>query len=100
MTRRHRRPGVSPTSVSDMGVRDMTASGADTIDWPDSPLDAVDAAFAKLTCDPDPLSLDLDPIEDEFGDCDDSDGDVPRGVMPLPALDRWLQEHRRAYTVR
>ena len=74
----------------------MTASGLGTTDWPDSPLDAVDAAFAKLTCDPDPLSLDLDRLADEFGDA----GDVPCGVMPLPALDRWLQEHRRAYTVR
>jgi hypothetical protein len=74
----------------------MTASDRDTTDWLDSPLDAVTAAFAKLTCDPDPLSLDLDPLTDEFGDA----GDVPRGVMTLPALDRWLQEHRRAYTVR
>ncbi len=74
----------------------MTAPAPDTIGWPDSPLDAVEVAFAKLTCDPDPLSLDLDPLAAEFG----QDGDVPRGVMTLPALDRWLEEHRRAYTVR
>jgi DNA-directed RNA polymerase specialized sigma24 family protein len=74
----------------------MTAPGAHTTGWPDTPLDAVDAAFAKLTCHPDPLSLDLDPIAGEFGD----NSEVPRGVMALPALDRWLEEHRRAYTVR
>jgi hypothetical protein len=48
-----------------MGVRDMTASAKD---WPDSPLDGVDTAFAALTCDPDPLSLDLDPLAGQLGD--------------------------------
>jgi len=74
----------------------MTATDRDTTNWPNSPLDAVTAAFAKLTCDPDPLTLDLDPLAEEFGD----DSDVPRGVMTLPELARWLQEHQRAYTVR
>ena len=37
----------------------MTVS---TKDWPGSPLAAADAAFAALTTDPDPLTLDLDTL--------------------------------------
>jgi DNA-directed RNA polymerase specialized sigma24 family protein len=71
----------------------MTVSAKD---WPDSPLDAVDAAFATLTCEPEPLSLDLDELPDPLGD----DTGLPGGVIALPALQRWLLEHPRAYTVR
>ncbi|WP_432832984.1 hypothetical protein [Dactylosporangium sp. CA-092794] len=71
----------------------MTVSAKD---WPDSPLDAVDAAFAKLTCDPDPLSLDLDQLTDPIG----ADSGLPAGVITLPALGQWLLQHPRAYTVR
>ncbi|MER7894304.1 hypothetical protein ABTX15_31305 [Micromonospora sp. NPDC094482] len=61
-------------------------------DWPDSPLDAVDAAFAALTCDPDPMTLDLDTLGPDTG--------LPGGVMALPALRDWLLRHPRAYTAR
>lgn len=61
-------------------------------DWPDSPLDAVDAAFAALTRDPDPMTLDLDKMG--------GDNDLPGGVMTLPALREWLLTHPRAYTER
>ncbi|WP_326564417.1 hypothetical protein [Micromonospora peucetia] len=71
----------------------MTASGKD---WPDSPLDAVDTAFAQLTCDPAPLSLDLDTLADQL---DDTAG-LPGGVIALPALRQWLLAHPGAYTVR
>jgi hypothetical protein len=71
----------------------MTAS---VKDWPDSPLDAVDTAFAALTCDPDPLSLDLDSLADQLGD----GTGLPGGVIALPALRQWLLEHPRSYTVR
>lgn len=64
--------------------------------WPDSPLDAVDTAFVDLTCDPDPLSLDLAPLAGQFGD----DTGLPGGVIALPALRQWLLEHPRAYMVR
>lgn len=74
----------------------MTAFGSDIADWPDSPLDAVDTAFAALTSETDPLSLDLGALADSFGD----DSDVPRGVIALPALRRWLLDHPSAYTVR
>ncbi len=74
----------------------MTVSASTHTDWPDSPLDAVDAAFAKLTCDPDPLWLDLDQLSDPLGD----DNDLPGGVIALPALQQWLLKHPRAYTVR
>ena len=30
--------------------------------WPSSPLSAAATAFATLTCDPEPLSLDVDPL--------------------------------------
>ncbi|MFJ2081274.1 hypothetical protein ACIOBK_01890 [Micromonospora chokoriensis] len=71
----------------------MTAAAKD---WPDSPLDAVDTAFADLTCDPDPLSLDLGPLAGQLGD----DTGMPTGVIALPALRQWLLEHPRAYTPR
>ncbi|MFI7307182.1 hypothetical protein ACIBM8_28600 [Micromonospora aurantiaca] len=71
----------------------MTACATD---WPDSPLDAVDIAFASLTCDPDPLSLDLDSLVGQFGD----DSGLPGGVIALPALRQWLLDHPRAYRVR
>jgi hypothetical protein len=71
----------------------MTMSATD---WPDSPLDAVDTAFAALTCDPQPLSLDLDQLTDTLGD----DTDLPGGVIALPTLQQWLLEHPRAYTAR
>lgn len=61
-------------------------------DWPTSPLDAADVAFAALTSDPAPLSLDLDMF--------DSGDRLPRGVMALPALRDWLLAHPRAYTAR
>ncbi len=63
-----------------------------TKDWPDSPLDAVDTAFTALTCDPDPLSLDLDTLGDDTG--------LPGGVITLPILRDWLLRHPRAYTAR
>ncbi|MGS2618081.1 hypothetical protein ACVCAH_26680 [Micromonospora sp. LZ34] len=61
-------------------------------DWPASPLDAADAAFAALTSDPEPLSVDLD----MFG----PDDGLPTGVMALPALRDWLLARPRAYTAR
>jgi hypothetical protein len=67
----------------------MTVSAKD---WPDSPLDAVDTAFAALTCDPRPLSLDLDMLGPDTG--------LPGGVIALPALQHWLLENPRAYTAR
>ncbi|MGK5741488.1 hypothetical protein [Micromonospora sp. URMC 103] len=60
--------------------------------WPDSPLDAVEAAFTALTHDPNPMTFDLDMVG--------SDNGLPGGVMTLPALRRWLLAHPRAYTVR
>ncbi|MEU8152155.1 hypothetical protein AB0B94_00650 [Micromonospora sp. NPDC048986] len=66
-------------------------SVSDTI-WPAAPLDAVDVAFAALTSDPAPLSLDLD----MFG----PDDGLPRGFVALPALRDWLLANPRAYTAR
>src|SRR5258705_10600139 len=61
-------------------------------DWPTSPLHAADTAFAALTCDPAPMTLDLD----RFG----PDAGLPGSVMALPALRDWLLAHPRAYTAR
>jgi hypothetical protein len=61
-------------------------------DWPTSPLAAADAAFAVLTCEPAPLTLDLDTFDPDAG--------LPGGVMTLPALRDWLLAHPRAYTAR
>jgi hypothetical protein len=67
----------------------MTVSATD---WPTSPLAAADAAFAVLTCEPAPLTLDLDTC--------DADAGLPGGVVALPALRDWLLAHPRAYTAR
>ncbi|MEH0985896.1 hypothetical protein [Micromonospora sp. CPCC 205556] len=61
-------------------------------DWPDSPLDAVDAAFTALTTGPDPMTLDLDTLGPDTG--------LPAGVMTLPALRDWMLRHPRDYTAR
>ena len=47
--------------------------------WPSSPLSAAATAFATLTCDPNPLSLDLGPLVAAF-----PDAGLPSGVLPLP----------------
>ncbi|MGK5680170.1 hypothetical protein [Actinoplanes sp. URMC 104] len=60
--------------------------------WPDSPLDAVDAAFTALSSEPNPLGLDLDPVRDGT--------DLPAGWITLRALDRWLLKHPRSYAAR
>jgi DNA-directed RNA polymerase specialized sigma24 family protein len=56
----------------------------------------VDTAFAALTGDTDPLSLDLDRLGVSAG----GDDDVPAGVIALPALQTWLLTHPRAYPMR
>lgn len=60
--------------------------------WPTSPLSAAATAFAALTCEPDPLTLDLDALDPDAG--------LPPGVMTLTALDAWLCKHRRAFAAR
>ncbi|WP_433288523.1 hypothetical protein [Micromonospora sp. CA-244673] len=67
----------------------MTVSASN---WPDSPLDAVEAAFAALTTGPEPMTLDLDTLGPGTG--------LPAGVMTLPALRDWLLRHPRAYAAR
>jgi hypothetical protein len=66
-------------------------SASDT-DWPASPLAAADTAFAALTCQPAPLTLDLDSFDAALG--------LPSGVMALPALRDWLLRRPRAYPAR
>jgi DNA-directed RNA polymerase specialized sigma24 family protein len=63
--------------------------------WPSSPLSAAATAFAALTCDPDPLSLDLDPVVAAY-----PGAGLPCGVWPLPQLSAWLADHRDAYDAR
>jgi hypothetical protein len=66
-----------------------------TIVWPSSPLSAAASAYATLTCEPGPLAIDLDPIAQAH-----PDAGLPAGVLPLPALSAWLQEHRDAFAAR
>ncbi|MEU4555710.1 hypothetical protein [Micromonospora violae] len=67
-------------------------SVSDAKNWPTSALDAAATAFATLTCEPAPLTLDCTAFF--------SDTLLPRPVMPLPALRDWLLRHPRAYTTR
>ncbi|MEV6374811.1 hypothetical protein [Micromonospora musae] len=66
--------------------------GMSLTQWPDSPLDAADAAFAALTSDPDPLSIDLDVFGPEVG--------LPAGVMTLRTVRDWLLAHTDAFRAR
>ncbi|MEU7570078.1 hypothetical protein [Micromonospora sp. NPDC049240] len=66
-------------------------SVSDTI-WPTAPLDAVEVAFAALSGDPAPVSIDLDMFRPAVG--------LPTGVLELPALRDWLLANPRAYTAR
>ncbi|MDG4803581.1 hypothetical protein [Micromonospora sp. WMMD980] len=66
-------------------------SVSDTI-WPTAPLDAVEAAFAALSGEPAPLSIDLDVVGPVDG--------LPAGVVALPALREWLLANPRAYCAR
>jgi len=61
-------------------------------DWPTSPLSAAATAFAALTCEPAPMTLDLDQLDPDAG--------LPAGVMTLTDLDTWLGKHRRAFAAR
>lgn len=63
-----------------------------TTDWPTSPLSAAATAFAALTCEPAPMTLDLDQLDPDAG--------LPSGVMTLTDLDTWLGKHRRAFAAR
>lgn len=72
----------------------MSASGS--IDWPTSHLQAADAAFAALTCDPDPLTLDCDALRVE----NDAEGDLPTGRVPLRTLRAWLSTDEASYAAR
>jgi DNA-directed RNA polymerase specialized sigma24 family protein len=60
--------------------------------WPTSPLDAADAAFAVLTCEPAPLTLERDRLGPDTG--------LPDGLTALPAVRDWLLAHPRAYIAR
>ena len=71
----------------------MTASPTG---WPDSILDAVDTAFAALTGEPAPLSLDLGKLGLAPGEHEG----LPAGVTALPVLRSWLLKHPHAYAAR
>jgi len=61
----------------------MTMS--DTPHWPTSALHAADTAFAALTCEPDPLTLDCDSLG--------ADLHLPPGQLPLPTLRDGLADY-------
>lgn len=64
--------------------------------WPASHLQAADTAFAALTCEPDPLSLDCDALATATGvDCG-----LPSGTVPLTVLRDWLLANRDNYLAR
>jgi hypothetical protein len=80
---------VSSTIFFEVEPGDMSVSDTD---WTTSPLEAADNRFAALTCDPNPLTLDLDMFDRELG--------LLRGPVAVSVLRDWLLEHPRAYTAR
>ncbi|MEV5691969.1 hypothetical protein [Micromonospora globbae] len=71
-------------------------SVSDTPDWPTSHLLAADAAFAALTREPRPLTLDCDNLPRDI----DRHSRLPSGDVPLPVLRDWLLAHPRDYAGR
>jgi hypothetical protein len=86
-------------------------------DWPASALQAADRAFAALSVDPAPLTLDCGALSAEDGNAAGTDAgtgadsagttrpagtdlDLPAGEVPLPALRDWLMARPRAYAER
>ncbi|MGI5215127.1 hypothetical protein [Plantactinospora sp. CA-290183] len=67
-----------------------------TPDWPTSPLRAADIAYAALTCDPAPLTLDCDALARDIG----VGAALPTGVVALPVLRAWLLAHPDDYAGR
>lgn len=67
-------------------------------DWPTSALSAAATAFAALTCDPEPLSLDCGTLTGNSGD--EADLGLPSGVVPLPQLRDWLLAHPDQHAAR
>jgi DNA-directed RNA polymerase specialized sigma24 family protein len=72
----------------------MTVS--DTSDWPASHLRAADIAFAALTCEPAPVTLDCDSLAGDTG----VDLGLPSGVVALPVLREWLLAHPDNFAAR
>ena len=66
--------------------------------WPTSHLQAADTAFAALTCEPDPLSLDCDALA--TATATDVDCDLLSGTVPLTVLRDWLLAHPDNYEAR
>ncbi|MER7276649.1 hypothetical protein ABT369_19615 [Dactylosporangium sp. NPDC000244] len=78
--------------VSAAAGRDTTAEPdtdrvADGEGWPSSPFTCVDVAFAALTCDPDPLRIDLSHLDPDLG--------LPAGAINVADLRRWMAAHPR-----
>ncbi|MFG2043974.1 hypothetical protein [Dactylosporangium sp. NPDC048998] len=80
--------GAGPSVQDHAGActaRDGRTAGQE--DWPSSPFACVDAAFAALTCDPDPLCIDLSHLDPALG--------LPSGPVNVAELRTWLARHRR-----
>jgi len=72
-------------------------------DWPASALQAADTAFAALTCDPDPLTLDCDALTANPTADDPARGaalGLPAGDVPLRDLRNWMLAHPKRYAAR
>jgi DNA-directed RNA polymerase specialized sigma24 family protein len=67
---------------------------SDTSTWPASHLHAADTAFAALTCQPSPLTMDCDAL------AAGADLGLPCGAVPLPVLRDWLLAHPDNYPAR
>jgi hypothetical protein len=82
------------TDVTSLGAFTMTVSTSTP--WPTSHLHAADKAFAALTCEPDPLTLDCDALVAATG----ADCDLPAGKVPLTKLRAWLLANPHNYQAR
>lgn len=75
---------TAPSSAAG-AVRDEDPAGDSG--WPSSPFACVDTAFAALTCDPDPLSIDLSHLDPALG--------LPAVPVNVADLRTWLARHPR-----
>jgi DNA-directed RNA polymerase specialized sigma24 family protein len=91
-----------PTSATDRPTPPSAAGPArDSLGWPASALQAADTAFAALTCDPDPLTLNCDALTARPGPAERGGAlGLPGGEVPLRTLRDWMLAHPERYAAR
>lgn len=94
---------TTSTTVATTGPTPTPGRAVVSGDWPASALQAADAAFEALTCDPDPLTLDCATLSADPTATHPDRGTplgLPPGHVPLLDLRDWMLAHPERYAAR